>query len=691
MKRNLLISLIAICLTASAQQKPRNLKTETGLLRNSLLKHHVQPRAIDDSFSRDLFDKLIAGLDPEKIFFTTADITALEPFRDQLDDEVNGKTTGFLLRLKDRYRTGLSRTEKLIHAVCASSLTWEVSEVYDPEAPRVPSEKELMDRHRQWLKDQVLGRMEELMQRDSVPPADFFNENISAAITHVQATALRPVKRLLSDPVRFDNEISDAFLSTMASVFDPHSGFFSMAQYEDFVAALSAEDYYFGFVLGEDSRGRVVISALAPGGAAWKSGALRSSDVLLAVRWQNEDLIDLQGLNLDDVNEILSGNTSDELEMTVRSTDGKERRVLLRKEKLETEQNIVQAFVLDGPVKAGYIYLPDFYTRWGDEQEGGRCANDVAKEIIRLRKEGIDGIILDLRFNGGGSLFEARAMAGIFIDEGPLAMVTTRDKKAVTLKDMNRGTVYDGPLIIMVNGQSASASEVVAGAIQDYSRGLIVGSRTYGKATGQNLFPIEGAPNSLSLQKSSAGYVKLTTQRLYRVTGKSAQGVGVVPDIVLPDVFSALGERESENAFALQRDSVLTNPYFKPALPLRRKELQALSRERVSKSPTFRELEKAISWLEEGMARKSDPHPLVWEKYVAIMVKDEVSDLPARLKSAAGIFNVVNGESKEQRLVVDEYARELYSRWNENLVSDPYLQETYNILCDFVSLTKNPK
>jgi carboxyl-terminal processing protease len=261
----------------------------------------------------------------------------------------------------------------------------------------------------------------------------------------------------------------------------------------------------------------------------------------------------------------------------------------------------------------------------------------------------------------------------------------------VTLKDMNRGTVYDGPLIIMVNGQSASASEVLAAAIQDYNRGLIVGSRTYGKATGQNLFPIEGAPRSLSPQKSNAGYVKLTTQKLYRVTGKSNQGGGVVPDILLPDVFSALGERESEQAFALQRDSVLMNPYFKPELPIKRKELQALSGERVSGNPAFTALEKAVFWLEEAVAIGSKPHPLVWEKYVAMTNEDELSDIPQKLRSEEKIFEVVDGASKEQRLAVDGYARELYSRWHENLVSDPYLQETYNILRDFVSLTKNPK
>lgn len=684
------ILLICVFLNVSAQQKARNVEAEIGLLRNCLAKHHVQPRDINDSFSRDLFDQVIADLDPHKIYFTSADIKILEFFRNQLDDEVNGKATGFLTRLKEHYQEGLKRIERLTNVVIGSSLKWETSEVYDPEASRVQSEQELIDRHRQWMKDQILERLAELAQRGSVATPDFFSAYIARATAHVKLSALRPIKRLLDDPSRLDNEISNTFLKTMASVFDPHSGFLSISQYVDFVAALGTQDYHFGFVLGEDSKGRVIISALAPGGAAWKSGALHASDVLLTVKWKGEDPIDLQEMNLDDVDAVLAGNFSDELQITVRTADGNENLVLLRKEKIESEQNIVQSFVLEGPIKAGYIYLPDFYTRWDDEQEGGRCANDVAKEIIRLKKEGIEGLIMDLRFNGGGSLFEARSMAGIFIDEGPLALVTTSNKKAVTLKDMNRGTVYDGPLILLVNGQSASASEVLAASIQDYNRGLIVGSRTYGKATGQNLFPLEGDPNSLTTQKSNIGYVKLTTQRLYRLTGKSVQGVGVAPDVILPDAFSAIGQRERETAFALERDSVLTNPYFRPKSPLPRKELQIRSRERVAINPTFKELQTTVNWLEKEIARRSEPHTLDWSKYVD-MIKDQRNPAPEPLKNTDKVFEVVNGLSTEQRLMVDEYARELYSRWSNTLASDPYLQETYNILNDFVALTKNPK
>lgn len=690
---SLLFILCFAAASSTGQSKPRNVKQEITWMKNALMQYHVEPKAIDDSFSADLFQTLLEDLDPDKIYFTNADLASLESYQHSLDDEVNGKDTGFLNRLKEQYRSGLVRAEKSITAMLASPLDWGLSETYQPEGQRCATDKELLIRQRQWLKYQVLDRLAELKERDSATStADFFARNIAAATSHIQFAALRPIKRLLSAPGIVDQEVSNAFLRGMAAVFDPHSTFFSTTDYDNFVGSLSTEDYYFGFMLDEDDKGNVVISALAPGGAAWKSGALHVSDVLLAVKWQNEDKVDLTGMNIDDVNDILSANESGLLEMTIRGVDGNERQVTLRKEKISSEQDVVQSFVLHGDITVGYIYLPDFYTRWDDEQEGGRCANDVAKEIIRLKREGIDGIILDLRFNGGGSLFEARAMAGIFIDEGPLAMVTTRDKKPVTLKDMNRGTVYDGPLVLMVNGQSASASEVLAGCIQDYNRGLIVGSATYGKATGQNVFPIEGMTVETPKKgQPGAGYVKITTQKLFRVTGKSVQSRGITPDVTMPDIFSALNLSERRYPFALQRDSIPVNPYFKPLRALRRRELQELSANRLASNPAFRELEKTISWLEQEMANSASPKPLDWEKYLALMQEqDEQQASVDGFKSPDKVYEVSNGQTKEQQLAFDDYARELNHRWLDVLTSDIYLQETYRVLRDHISLTKKP-
>ena len=257
------------------------------------------------------------------------------------------------------------------------------------------------------------------------------------------------------------------------------------------------------------------------------------------------------------------------LVLKFRKKDGTTRIVLLRKEKIENEENIVKGFVLKGEKKIGYILLPAFYTEWENES-GSSCANDVAKEIVKLKKENIDGLILDVRYNGGGSLGEAMEMIGIFVDEGPLMGQKQKAEKVIYLKDPNRGTIYNGPMALMVNGQSASASEILAASLQDYNRALIVGSNTYGKATMQQMMLLDTMTNRPTQIGNAKDIVKITTGKLYRLSGETAQMNGVSPDIVLPDAFDGLDYREKFSSFALPADKVAKNAYYKPlaALPV---------------------------------------------------------------------------------------------------------------------------
>ncbi|HEU5147837.1 MAG TPA: hypothetical protein VFT90_14020, partial [Chryseosolibacter sp.] len=273
------VVFLSLAIPALAQPKARNVRHEMTLLKNALTEHHVEPRKIDNAFSESLFEKIFDDLDPGRVVFTASDIASLGHFRTQLDDEINGGTTRFLDQLKILYRSGLERSERLITSTIAS-LEWEKTENYEQEAEWVADEDELTDRHRQWLKFQVLDRLMEVMGRDTIVTPDFFEKNIAQAKIYVEQQTLRPIRRLLKDANVYDSEVSNAFLHAIATVFDPHSDFFSASQYDEFVAALSNKDYYFGFMLDEDENGNVVISALAPGGSAWKSGALHVSDVL---------------------------------------------------------------------------------------------------------------------------------------------------------------------------------------------------------------------------------------------------------------------------------------------------------------------------------------------------------------------------------------------------------------------------
>ena len=340
--------------------------------------------------------------------------------------------------------------------------------------------------------------------------------------------------------------------------------------------------------------------------------------------------------------------------------------------------------MLNGKKKIGYISLPDFYTTWEDENGSG-CANDMAKEIIKLKKENIEGLILDLRYNGGGSLAEALQMAGIFIDEGPLAGVKDRSQRLIFLRDPNRGTIYDGPLVLLVNSQSASASEMLAAALQDYNRAIIAGSATYGKATMQKMFSLDTLSNNNSATYKN-DVVKVTEGKLYRVTGQTAQINGVTPDISLPDIFDAMKYREKFSPDVLSSDTVKKNGYYRPLSPLPVKELAQLSGQRIEGSKNFREIEAAIriqNTLQQDQAVILKPDEFeTWIRRAESLRKAAESEHEFETTSF-----LAQGYSAEKKGLQDSYNSEIDQVVLKNIQHDIYIEEAFNVIMDLIRIT----
>jgi carboxyl-terminal processing protease len=324
----------------------------------------------------------------------------------------------------------------------------------------------------------------------------------------------------------------------------------------------------FGFSLGE-GKDAVEITRLKPGSPAYKSGLIHEGDQILTLQWEGNDEVDVSDGSVEQVNAFISGDHGKNLTLTLKKSDGTTRKVTLQREKsaLDDDNSKVRSFILKGDHRVGFISLPAFYTDWNGEEGGNNgCADDVAKEIIKLKKENIEGLILDLRYNGGGSMLEAIALTGIFIDAGPVGMTRDKEGKIYTMKDVNRGSVYDGPLILLINGFTASASEMLAGTLQDYHRALIVGSPSFGKATAQVVLPLDTVFDEQHLErmKTADNFIKITIDRLFRVNGTSAQQTGVIPDIMLQDYSETQSEREKSLPFALQNVTIDANKYFHP-------------------------------------------------------------------------------------------------------------------------------
>ncbi|MCK7553488.1 S41 family peptidase [Chitinophaga sedimenti] len=325
---------------------------------------------------------------------------------------------------------------------------------------------------------------------------------------------------------------------------DPHTDYMPPADKRYFQEMMAGKFYGIGAQLLEED-GRIKITSIVTGSPSWKQGQLKAGDVITKVGQGDKEPVDITGYAVEDAVKLIRGGQGTEVKLTVKSTDGTIKQVSIIRDEIILDETFAKSAIINGEHKIGYIYLPDFYADFND-RDGASCAKDVAKEIKKLKAEGVEGIILDLRFNPGGSLPDVVEMAGLFVPDGPMVQVRSRGNRVQVQSDRDKSVQYEGPLAIMVNEYSASASEIMAAAMQDYKRAVIIGSNTFGKGTVQRLLELDGFMKSDAL--GSLGGLKLTVQKFYRINGGSTQLKGVEADIQLPDPYYEVGERKDKDA-----------------------------------------------------------------------------------------------------------------------------------------------
>ena len=657
------------------------------VLKRQIERNHYSPRAVNDSFSSDMFSKILGSLDAQQNIFTSDDYAALSGYRSKLDDEVNGGEWKFLDLVTDLYRQRLKNADSTAESVLAKPLDFSADDKITftkEQGFRFSSSSELRTRWTRWFKFLVLNGLYDIHETDSLKPGfkSVLDKNESIVREKIKKISKKKFQEILHVST-FENYMKEVYLNALATSFDPHTMYLSIEGREDLQSQLSTEDYSFGFKIDETGEGKIIIAHLVPGGPAWKSGELHANDELLQIQWAGKPPVDIPTLTYEETADLLNGSNHGSVFLKLRKTNGAIQTVTLQKEKINTEENLVKGYVLKGEKKIGYISLPDFYTVW-EEGAGSSCANDVAKEIIKLKREKIDGLILDVRFNGGGSLEEALQMAGIFIDEGPLTGTKDRSGKVVFLKDPNRGTIYDGPLILLINGQSASASELLAAVLQDYNRAIVVGSASYGKATMQAIFPMDSLMQNPSAP-SPNGYVKITTGKLYRVTGQTAQLNGVLPDIHLPDAFDALQYREKFSQGALAQDTVKRNAYFKPLNPLSVHGLQQLSDQRINSNKDLKNIKEVIrkATQNEKAVREVPLKFDGFEKWAVQNRKEEII-MGVEKRIPTSLFTAQTYKHETQGLPGDDYTKTIDEIILKNIQKDIYIEEAYGIVIDLI-------
>ena len=389
--------------------------------------------------------------------------------------------------------------------------------------------------------------------------------------------------------------------------------------------------------------------------------------------------MDLSFVSVDELENMLLIN-GDEVQFKIKKLDGKTIEIPLTKEMIRADENIIKSFILKGEKSIGYISLPSFYTEFEGQNQLG-CANDIAKAIIKMQKEHIDGLIIDLRDNGGGSLKEAIELSGIFIDFGPLSIMENKDKLLTTIKDFNRGSIYNAPLLIMVNGLSASASELFSATMQDYNRGIIVGATTFGKSTGQDIIPLVEDINKKKLTKNELGYVKITPSIFYQLNGVSYQKKGVVPDITLPFFPSENDFSESDYNSALTTDSIYKKIYMPKIEKLPYSELRTKSKNRIANDSIFTKIIEVKDEIENN-ENDSLVITLSIQGYIKFKNEDNLTEntileeIDKRITSTYEIHEIVYDNNV---LKMDNYTKEINHIAIEQLKKDIYLEESYKI------------
>ena len=684
------VNLVARAQLPAIQQKAIVLKRMVEL-------RHYSPRPVDDSFSVAVFRKVLNGADPRRLLFTAADYQQLLAFDTRLDDEMLGNGWGFYDKFSELYKKAIMRADTIVNRLLQKPFDYSLAETITSSTSRSggfifsPDVAALTNKWSRYLKYLILDDVYDAVNADSIKKITFKAglTNLEPGIRDkIKKTELKGLKRILDYPTGYSTLVTEIYLNAIATSFDPHTNYFSPEGKEDFQAELSTEAYFFGIVFGENEKGQIIVDKLTPGGAAWKSGDIHKDDELVSLTWEGKEMQDMTGATMEEVYEILDQSLHDKLLFRFKKADGTMSMVLLRKEKAENEENIVKSFVLKGEKKIGYILLPGFYTEWENET-GSSCANDVAKEILKLKKENIDGLILDVRYNGGGSVGEALEMIGIFIDEGPLAAQKDRIGKLMTLKDPNRGTIYDGPLVLMVNGQSASASELLAASLQDYNRAVVAGSNTYGKATGQTMFSMDTITSKGVTGTTKGDIIKITIGKLYRVTGGTAQLHGVTPDVLIPDAFEGLEMGERFEDYPLAADSVKRNNYYKPLPHLPVGELAHRSTARIIANPNFQLIKKIMEEGRKAMQTQTRTIPLKAELFEKWAQQQEL-DLKAMKGEGTptGKFTVENHGQDKLLLANNGYAKQMNKGWLDNLADDIYIQEVFLVLTDLINLQK---
>ncbi|ASV30661.1 carboxy terminal-processing peptidase [Maribacter cobaltidurans] len=697
MKRNLayvltvmLVAVASCSFTNKSFENDDKDKLLLDLITYVLEKGHYEPKDIDDDFSVSVFEDFIDVLDPTKRYFLASDIADFEQYKFQIDDQIKNTDISFFNLVYERLIKRMDDAKAIYKEVLQQPFDYSENESINikyEEESFASSRKELMERWRKQLKYATLGTYDsKITHAEKSVDEGMSDDHDHSAHTPEEAEieSRESTEATLDEFFDFvdDLERKDWFvqyINTIVDEFDPHTYYFAPDDKEKFDMNMSGKFEGIGARLQKKPEGAKIVEIIS-GGPVWRDQRLEVGDEIIKVGQNGEEPINIVGMRLDDAIKLIKGPQGTVVDLTVRKVDGSLEEISLTRDVVELEESYAKsANIIRGDEKFGIINLPKFYVDFEDYNERN-AATDVAKEVERLKEEGVEGLILDLRDNGGGSLKTVVEMAGLFIKDGPIVQVRSGNKEKEIYDDKDERIQWDGPLVILVNELSASASEILAAAMQDYKRAIIIGSKqTFGKGTVQNVIPLSNIVRSND--HGDLGAIKLTTQKFYRINGGSTQLEGVKSDVVVPDKYSYIDLGERDQANPLKWDKITPAEYKTWDGYLDYEETVAKSKKRMANNPQIKLIEENAKWLKSE--QEETEIPLNYMTYKEEKEKDkEQSDYFKNLSNYDSKLTFESLKYEQELFTQDSVLREKRDRWHKNLAKDVYVEEAVNVLQD---------
>jgi carboxyl-terminal processing protease len=659
------------------------------VLVRSIENSHFEPKPLNDQFSEDVYNLYLKRLDYNKRFLLQSDVDKLSEFKTKIDDQIKAGNYTFFDLTNEILKERVGEIKEFYQEILDKPFDFSINETIDLDEENRVFQKNKKDLKAFWhksLKYEALTRIHDQERKQEKASED----NDTLTILSFDEMEAKARKNMLKSNDRFfdrmekwtRDDLKEIYLNSITAVYGPHTGYFPPKDKANFDISMSGQLEGIGAQLQERD-GFIRVSSIVPGSPSYLQGELEEGDLILKVAQENGAPVDITDTRIDEAVKLIRGKKGTKVILTIKKLNGLIKDITIVRDVVVLEETYAKSAVIENDgVRVGYIKLPKFYADFN--KSGGRsAADDVEKEIAKLKTEKVDGIILDLRGNGGGSLRDAIEMTGHFIEQGPVVQVKGRYTPAEVMKDNDKTVSYDGPLVVMINQFSASASEILAAAIQDYDRGIILGSSSsFGKGTVQRFFELDRYLTAGASQYRPLGAVKITTQKFYRINGDATQLKGVESDIVVPTQYAYFDMGEKEQEFVMPWDEIdaVDHSIWKPKYD--ESEVISKSQERIRSNELFKKIDENAKLL-----KSQTDETIISLNYDSFSSNQAMLDAQDDayeqiMKDAPVQLDVKNLQVDVRSFEADSVKTEINEKWLKNLKKDVTLEEAVFVIKD---------